>query len=86
MALEKLYETEAGKSPSIIIYRNMPDQLFIQFQEEGMSINDFTVDDRLLHNNDIHRVHDFGKGEDKIPTKAQRDAFQIARNWLLGQE
>lgn len=79
----KLHQTPPSISPSIIIYRNKPDQLFIQFVEEGMAVNDFTVDDRLLHADDIYRVHDFERNLDKLPTIGQRQAFQIARDWLV---
>jgi hypothetical protein len=85
MALPKLFETPAGVSPCIIVYRNKPDQVFIQFLEEGMAVNDFTVDDRLLHADDMHRVYDFSKNVDKLPTIEQRAAFQIVRNWLINQ-
>jgi hypothetical protein len=86
MSLQKVYETPEGIQPSIIVYRNKPDQLFVQFQEEGMSVNDFTVDDMLLQNNDLHSVHDFEHNVDKMPTRQQRDAFQIAREWLIDQK
>lgn len=84
MALPQLYETPVGVSPSIIVYRNKPDQLFIQFQEEGMSVHNFTVDDELLHRNDMQRVHDFEQNADKLPSAEQRKAFQLVRNWLTG--
>lgn len=85
MPLQQLYKTPAGVSPAIIIYRNKPEQLFIQFLEEGMSVNDFTVDDRLLYTDDMHRVHDFEKNMNKLPTAEQRLAFQIARQWLINK-
>lgn len=75
-----------GQKPSFILYRNKPDQLFVQFQDDGMAVRDFTVDDRLLHNNDIHSVHDFEENVDKFPTKYQREAFQMVREWLLSQQ
>ncbi len=82
MPLTKLYETGNDEKPSIIIYRNKPDQVFVQFQDEGMSINDFTVDDILVARNAMDRVHDFEKNVDKLATKEQREAFQIVRNFL----
>lgn len=84
MTIEKLFESPAGASPSVIIYRNKPDQLFVQFQEEGMSVHDFTVDEELLRRNEMRRVHDFEKNTDKLPSTEQRQAFQIVRDWLTG--
>lgn len=86
MALEKLFETAEGVNPSIIVYRNSPDQLFVEFQDEGMSLNDFTVDDVLLQNNDMHSVHDYEKNIDKRATKEQREAFQLTRDWLVNKK
>ncbi|PZR29112.1 MAG: hypothetical protein DI535_03610 [Citrobacter freundii] len=83
MPLEQCYVSPAGEEPIIIVYRNKPDQFLVQFQQEGMQVNDFTVDEILVRNNDIASVHDYKSNVDKAPTQAQLDAFTNVRRWLL---
>lgn len=86
MSLSKVFETPDSVRPSLIVYRTKPSHFFVQFTEEGKSINDFTVTEILLKNDDLHMVHDYERNIDKPPTRDQIEAFAVVREWLQSTE